>query len=293
MPQTFLRLAPVLALTALAGCEGAVNIDISATPPEGVESAILRVQTLRLNREDGTTQDIDLGDDLEIDLVNLSQGRTRALLSNEELSTGTYTGATLLIEAESDTLDSRLSYSDGSEVSLILRAGSSLTAQNRFSVNEDEDTRVTLHLDLRSALLLDANSAGDRIIAPRMRLIANDDAGSIAGNVDEQLLTEGGCDNDNDPQRGEVIYVFSGSNITADEIDGSTPEPLTTALINLDAANADYVAAFLPAGDYTLALTCSADLDDPLRFDGILFVTTRNASVSAGQTTTLNFSLSD
>lgn len=288
-----LRLAPVLALSVLVGCEGAVNIDISATPPEDVESAILRIQTLRLNREDGTTQDIDLGSNFEIDAVDLSQGRTRSLISNEELSTGTYTGATLLLEAESDTLDSRLVLNDSSEVSLVLRSGSSLTAQTDFSVNEDDDTSVTLHLDLRSSLLIDANSAGDRIISPRMRLIENGDAGSIAGNVDDQLLTDGGCDNDNNPELGRVMYVFSGSNITPEEIDGTVPDPITTALINRDAVNADYVAAFLPAGDYTVALTCSADLDDPLRFDGILFVTTRNASVSAGQTTTLNFSASE
>ncbi|ORE89186.1 lipoprotein [Oceanococcus atlanticus] len=288
-----LRLIPVLALPALAACEGAVTIDISATPPEDVESAILRIQTLRLSREDGTTQDIDLGDDFEVDTLDLSQGRTRALISNEELSTGNYTGATLLLEAESDTLDSRLILDDNSEVSLVLRSGSSLTAQSNFSVNEDDDTNVTLHVDLRSSLLVDANSAGDRIIAPRMRMIENSAAGSIAGNVDDQVLTDGGCDSDNQPDLGRVMYVFSGANISPEEIDGSVPDPITTALINRDAVNADYVAAFLPAGDYTLALTCSADLDDPLRFDGILFVTTRNASVSAGQTTTVNFSLTE
>ncbi len=288
MSLNCLRLAPVFALSALVGCEGAVSFDISATPPEDVESAILRIQTLRLTREDGTTQDIDL-DDLEIDAVNLSRGRTRGLISSEELTTGSYTRATLLLEAESDTLDSYLVFNDGSEVSLTLNAGSSLAAATDFSIKEDDDTSMTLHLDLRSSLLLDSSSAGDRIIYPRMRLIEDTEAGTISGNVEDELLSESGCDDDNDPSLGRVVYVFSGADIVPEEIDGSLPDPLTTALVSRDTVNADYVAAFLPAGDYTVALTCNADLDDPLRFDGITFVASDTASVSAGQSTTLNF----
>ena len=292
MPLNCSRLAPVFALFVLAGCEGAVSFDISATPPEDVESAILRIQTLRLTREDGSTQDIDL-DDLEIDLVNLSRGRTRALISSEELSTGSYTRATLLLDAESETLDSYLVFNDGSEVSLTLNAGSSLAATADFSIKEDDDTSMTLHLDLRSSLLLDASSAGDRIIYPRMRLLENGDVGSISGNVEDALLSESGCESDNDPSLGEVMYVFAGTSITPEEIDGSLPDPVTTALLSRDSVNADYVAAFLPAGDYTVALTCNAELDDPLRFDGISFVAAESASVSAGQSTTLNFSASE
>lgn len=283
-----LRFAPVLALFALAGCEGAVSFDISATPPEDVESAILRIQTLRLTREDGTTQDIDL-DDLEIDAVDLGRGRTRALISSEELTTGSYTRATLLLEAESDTLDSYLIFNDGTEVSLTLNAGSSLAAAADFSVKEDDDTSMTLHLDLRSSLLLDSSNAGDRIIYPRMRLLDDSETGSISGNVDDALLSDSGCDSDNDPSLGRVMYIFSGADIIPEEIDGSLPDPVTTALVSRDTVNADYVAAFLPAGDYTVALTCNAELDDPLRFDGITFVASDTANVSAGQSTTLNF----
>jgi hypothetical protein len=53
----------------------------------------------------------------------------------------------------------------------------------------------------------------------------------------------------------------------------------------------EYTAAFLPAGAYTLAFTCQARVDDPEAEDPVLFVPVAGleASVTAGRTTTLNF----
>lgn len=285
---TLRTLALLLSSSLLVACEGAVNVDLSATPPEGVSAAIVRIDTVRFLSDDGNNRDVQLADDFQVDLNNLGRGGVQSLLREEDVGAGNYSGIELLLSADSDTLDSYISDSNG-DTSLILRAGRKVQANTAFSINEEDNTSLTLHFDLRSSLLLNATANGDREIAARLRLVKTGDSGTLSGNVATALLQQQGCDEDNDPSRGEVAYIFRGNAVNVDELDGVNAEPLTTALVSRDAAAADYVAAFLPAGDYTVAITCNADLDDPLRTDGIGFIANDTASVSAGSVTTLNF----
>ena len=286
------KLFPLLLSGALLACEGAVNIDFSATPPEDVDSAILRIKTVRLLGENENNQDIDLAQNFDVNLLATDRGSVRRLISNEEIPAGTYSGIELVLEAESDTLDSYLNQ-NGEKTSLIVRAGRDTQASNSFRIKDEENSTITLHFDLRSSLLRDATADGDRELIPKLRLVDNDDSGTLSGDVATELLQQQGCDDDNDPSLGEVIYVFSGNNIVIDELDGQNAEPLTTALISRDAANADYIAAFLPAGSYTVAVSCNAELDDPLQDDGISFIASDTATITAGSSTTLNFELSE
>ncbi|MGJ8668538.1 MAG: DUF4382 domain-containing protein [Oceanococcus sp.] len=283
---------PLLLCSALFACEGAVNIDLSATPPEDVDSAILQIKTVRLLGENANTQSFDLADNFEINLLTIDRGSARRLLSDKKIPAGNYSGIELVLEAESDTLDSYLS-KDGENTSLIVRAGRDTQADNSFRIKDEENSTITLHFDLRSSLLRDASADGDRELIPQLRLVDNEDSGTLSGDVATALLEQQGCDDDNDPSLGEVVYVFSGNSITIDELDGQNAEPISTALISRDAANADYIAAFLPAGNYTVAVSCNADLDDPLQDDGISFIASDTATITAGSSTTLNFSLSE
>jgi hypothetical protein len=54
-------------------------------------------------------------------------------------------------------------------------------------------------------------------------------------------------------------------------------------------SDANYRAAFLPAGRYTLAYTCQGDVDQPLTEEIIPFSSLISAIVTAGATTTANF----
>lgn len=276
-------------LLLLAACEGDINIDLSATPPQGVNAAVLRIEAVELIPEGGTARRVAISPPLDLDMRDLDRGQVARLISGAEIDTGTYTGVRLLLVAQPQTLDSFIENADGGEQSLVLAAGSSSLATGRFSLREGETTGVTLHLDMRSSLAPSNNPADDRPLSPRLRLVEDGDAATISGDVETALLTASGCDSDNDPLAGEVIYVYSGSNVVADDLDGLFPEPLTTALIRRDDPAADYVVPFLPAGDYTLAVSCVADLDNPNVDDALGFAATRNASVASGGALTLNF----
>ena len=76
---------------------------------------------------------------------------------------------------------------------------------------------------------------------------------------------------------GGAVYAFAGADVTADDLDGATPEPYATTgvVLNSDSGQFSYALRFLPAGDYTLALTCRGNedelgADDELEFgDGV------------------------
>lgn len=275
--------------TLLLACEGGLNVDLTAVPPEDVSAAVVAVRGIVLHRPDDTDTEILFDSDLEIDTVALQRGETRSLLSQREVGTGDYSGISLLLRTTSQVLDSYLEQTDGGQVPLLQVAGSSARASQSFNVQEDEEIGVTVSLDLRSALRPAPNAAGDRLIAPRLHLVESSRGATLSGNVDETLFESEACAREAPTDSGRVIYIFQGSNVIADDLDGIDPEPLTTALISAQATTADYVAAFLPAGDYTVALSCVADLDNPTVNDELGFLSSQNVSLAAGESQTLNF----
>ena len=60
--------------------------------------------------------------------------------------------------------------------------------------------------------------------------------------------------------------------------------PVSTGNVELDNNLYEYAIAFLPPGNYTLALTCDADIDSAATDDDLTFSTPVNVTVSSGQT---------
>ncbi len=59
-----------------------------------------------------------------------------------------------------------------------------------------------------------------------------------------------------------AVYLFSADTNQPDDVDGGTPDPITTATVQQDGVNA-YTAAFLEDGSYVVAFTCDAATDQP------------------------------
>jgi hypothetical protein len=72
--------------------------------------------------------------------------------------------------------------------------------------------------------------------------------------------------------------------VQPDDLDGLTPEPLaTTRVDDTLTLRPQYEMRFLPAGDYTLALTCRGDEDLLGVDDSLDFGVTLNAQVEDGE----------
>ena len=106
------------------------------------------------------------------------------------------------------------------------------------------------------------------------------------------LLADASCSSaDTATGEGVAVYLYSGADVTPVDIDGTDPEPLTTAnVVPKDDQSGDfsYEVGFLLAGDYTAALTCQAALDDPeVADEELVFAQSANVVIDPADTPTV------
>ena len=85
--------------------------------------------------------------------------------------------------------------------------------------------------------------------------------------------------------------MFSGRNATVSDMDNAVDDAITFGAVELDDTSGEYsyTVGFLPAGNYTVALTCQGRLDDPVTQETIAFTGTTNISIESGRTQTVDF----
>ena len=212
-----------------------------------------------------------------LDLLALNSGLAHSLLDSFTLPSGHYSWLRLMVDT--NPMDSYIVVG-GTPYDLTIPSGAEtgLKVNRGFDVPAGGSADFTIDFDLRKSVVL-AN--GNYMLRPTLRMVDNTMVGAIAGTV-AQSLVPGGCT--------PAVYVFAGSGVTPDDIDGIAPDPVTTANVKQDNGGVyRYKAAFLEAGSYTIAYTCQAALDDPDTNDALSFSGTTTVAVTADGTTTYNF----
>lgn len=236
-----------------------------------INQVVASVRGLEFTTSGGGTETLEFTDSQELDFMDYSDdSNVLRLFTSEELSEGNYTGVRLLFdENASDT--AFVTITDGTEFPMTLVAGD--YAPLSFSVEDRESSSesFTLMFDLRQSLSFD-DGDNEYTLTPALRAVITSEASRIEGNVSVTCpagdsLIEG------------AVYLFQGSNVTPDDQDGSGVEPFATAPVfgNQAGTSFFYELRLLPAGDYTLALTCIGNDEDPatdqdLEFRNILGV---------------------
>ena len=226
-----------------------------------------------------------------VDLLQLTGDRTIELLS-ETFTEGKINWIRLMVD-----FDPQKTYIDIDGTHYPLRCVSceknGLRLVSSFEILPDMINAYTLDFDLQKSIT-DPQSGIDYILRPTIRVVRSEAAGSIRGTVDATLISDlGGAE-------GCSVYVYDGSDAVTDDIympDGMpVPEthnnPVMAATVSLNPMNEryEYHAAFLPAGNYTVALTCDAELDDSMiDDDNISFYGAANETVTSGQITVHDF----
>lgn len=243
----------------LAACEPAFDADVAADPPGPTATragdpvrVTLPLEGVSLRTEGGELQSIRRGDTALTDLLRFDGQSVFSLLSNRKIDEGVYRGVQLLIDPE----DAEVETLDGGLLPIELSTSPPF-APVEFSIKDDSDDResLTLVIDLRLSLALrnDEHYQFD----PVLRAVRRGDGAEISGTVSSTLLTDPGC------VRGAAVYLFEGKGKEPDERDGAGVEPYATApVIQISGSTAIYTLGFLPAGSYTLALTCDGDRED-------------------------------
>jgi len=288
--HTLVRPASILLLgimVPLGGCNGGggpgtgtLNLAITDAPVDSAKSVVVEFSGVELNPAGGERILIDYDPPRQIDLLALTGGTTELLLNNESLPAGKYTWVRLHVNAEPNTVDSFIVLLDDSQHDLRIPSQTGLQLNRGFSVPEGGTASFTIDFDLRKSVHNPVGSP-EYILRPTLRLVDDNEAGALAGNVDASFITAD-CSG--------AVYVFSGA--TTDDVDGLDPDPVNTATVPIDGEYA-YLVPFLPEGTYLVAFTCDADKDDPAldaddaaSGDGpVVFVGATQVTITAGTTT--------
>lgn len=216
-----------------------------------------------------------------LDLLALSGGQADFLLDSFVLPSGRYNWIRLMVDT-AGTRDSYIVLMGGAEYELTIPSGdqTGLKLNRGFVVPAGGSADFTIDFDLRKSVHM--TGMGDYKLRPTLRMVDNTMVGAISGMVDASLVP-GGCT--------PAVYVFEGSGVTPDDIDGIAPDPVSTASVKLDINDGKYKykAAFLEAGSYTVAYTCDAAVDDPTINDTLTFSGTTTVSVTAHTNTVHSF----
>lgn len=258
-----------------------LSIDITDAPVTNVAEVWVQFTGLSIKPANGDVIDFMFDSPRNINLLNLQAGKSESLIRDELVLSGQYEWIRLHVNAENDgVMDSYLVLSAGAthELDVPNANTTGIIINNVGSFIADTHESLTIDFDLSKSLVL---NAGEYKLKPVLRLMHNDLAESISGNINPELLT-GNC-TDSDPNTNNAVYVFVNGAVP-DDIDGDSSDPITVARVLYNNATGDYEykAAFLPKNRYTVAFTCQADLDDPEAEDTLVFSNVRNNVATTG-----------
>lgn len=282
------RVRPLLLLPLLCACEARLDVDLTDGPIDGAEAVVLRVEGIELLQEDGTKTSVAADAATDVDFLQYRNGATLRLVDGAKVPAAHYVGVRLVL----DDSGSYVGRSDGGQLPVTL-PDSAEFADLDLDVGDDEEAGLLLDLELRYSLDDYSDSLGSYALQPVLRAMDADNPGEIAGTVAAALVEDQDCRDGRALLRGVSVYAYAGTGVTPvdyarDRVSGTLP--LSSAAVYADDDGVyRYRFAWLPPGDYTLALTCQADSERPATTDDLGFLQRRNATVEQGQTRTIAF----
>lgn len=288
MKKLFVRITSVffvIGLGMMLSACGRVSLSLTDAPVDTADAVVIVFTGVDLQPTSGDIVNIEFQSAKSLDLTKLVDGVTEVLLEEEAIPEDTYSGLELKID-----IDASYVTVDGADFPLRIPTGedNGLQVTQSFEVKPGSSSRFIIDFDLRKSLYNPEDDNTDYVLRPKLRMVDALLTGTIAGSVDASLLSSDAACFDNTGNVTAVVYVFSGNSISADDIDGSSPDPVTSARVNATLA---YTMPFMEEGDYTLSITCEAVDDDPSTSENINFLRNANVSVLTGQQTTQNFTL--
>lgn len=278
------RAALLASVGLLAGCEGEVTMDLATELPSdpGITQVVADIRGVEFTTSGGGTETLEFRDSEPVDFIALATDNgVMRLFTGEELSEGNYTGVRLLFD-EDRADDAFVTTLDGREFPLLLAESDYAPLSFSIDDNDSSSDSFTLLLDLRRALRFD-DDRNEYTLTPVMRAVNTEDMSRIDGNISVT------CPASDDLSEG-AIYLFTGRDVTPDDIDGAGVEPFATTPVFTTQGGASffYSLRYLPAGDYTLAVSCVGNDEDPGVDDDLEFRNIVNVDLDEAETIRLD-----
>ena len=197
--RTLILTALMIGLAFFSGCEdkdsgqtGVLNLSLTDAPIDqpNIKGVHITLQGLEYHKQNNSWATFEeWGDPKSFDLMNLTDG-VSSLLGNFEMDAGQYNqlrftlAAPVRGEGTPDSPGCYIEFEDGTTAPLYVpsteNAGFKLTGA--FKVPSNGSVELTADFDARKSITVSAT--GDMyILRPAVRLIANNEAGQIAGGI--------------------------------------------------------------------------------------------------------------
>ncbi len=284
----------------LAGCGGGsgpidavgrISLGISDGPIHDANKVCITFDEIEFMRQGTSTVFlVTLGH--PVNLLEFQGMNAFPLLTNEVLAAGQYQwmrigvdaelgstgGAGDMLGASCDGSGSYIVMSDNSIHNLYVPSGAEtgLTLVGGFTVPVDGTADFTAEFDLMQSITAPDGLSPDVVLRPTIRLVNNVEAGTVTGQMGNDLVTADSC--------APSVYVFDDG-VMPNAIDG-TDDPVATAMVNAQTDDVGqtefhYTVGFLLAGDYEVAFTCNGTDFEPMAG--------KPAAITAKTVTTVNF----
>ncbi len=301
----------IAAATALlmAGCSGggdggspngaSLSVSLADAPVDDVAEVHVKIDAIWIKPSDGEAYELPLASGPQtLDLLAHSQDHAALLIDGASIAAGSYDWLAMDVSATFDGVyDSYVMTQTGGQVELRVPSGR-VRLVDGFDVAANQAVKLMFDWDLRKGLVGPPGQPG-YMLKPAFRVIDVSEYGVLRGTVALGTLTATGDPNgcladDANVDIGNVVYIFAGSDVAPDDVDGVDPDPIATAAVSQD-ANGDYTyRTLLAPGEYTVAFTCQAANDDPSTDETggpkeLQFVGTTNETVTGDLETVADF----
>lgn len=305
---------------------GTASFSVTDAPTDEVSNVYVTFDRVDIKPEEGEIQTFELDEPKQIDLLSLQGENAEPLIEEIELEAGQYNWVRLFVmggcagsdcmvrgEEDSESTDSFVVEDNGGEVPLFV-PGDQPQAQSEakrfvqlaspFTITAGGNADFTIDVELRKALTK-PQGQDHYLLRPALRLVDNSEVGTITGTVDPSLVSNSECEGFDNPEveQANAVYLYENHDASAGDVfvnENSEPierdgvvNPLTLANVEMQGDGTyQYTIGFVPAGQYTVAFTCDAVLDDPEADDSadIVFNPQKNTEVIEGETTQEDFS---
>ncbi len=237
---------------------GALKLSLTDSPVDSstVSGVYITITSIEVNTMDGWKSIEDFSGPQTYNLLDLRRGESD-LLGSVSLDGGVYTQVRFMLDAPEKGTQTPsnpgcyIEFNDGENVPLFVPSGhnTGYKGVGEFIVPVNDTVRVTADFDLRKSVVK-AGKSGKYILKPTIRLIVENQAGSIRGEVI------------NIPQDSSiVIYAYTSGSYKDEEADDPETEdtmrfPNAVSSDIVDQAGI-YHLAFLAQGSYDLIITTS------------------------------------
>ena len=288
-----------------AGNTGYLNLSVSDAPIKDATKVCIRFDGVELKHADSDDREVIDFDEPEVVNLLAHQGaNSKPILTGAEVPAGTYEWIRLKVQAErgmmggsndpgmagdlcdEDTENSYLVRSEMFVHNLYVPSGSQrglqLIKDITIPVNSSGD--YTAEWDLGKSFNAPPGQAPDVMMKPVVKLVSNNEVGTLVGQVAEVFIEAESCADDFAPS----VYVFDDG-ITPNPIDDpiADDDAVATGLVQYDDDQMQwrYSIGFLLAGSYEAAFTCNGTDFIP--------VAGKTADIFVGEVTTVDFLAED